>query len=83
MEWDPEKSVGAYSLYRDLVSTLPGGFGTCFQSGISNEGWSTAEAPPVGRAWFYLVTARNRLGEEGTKGFMSNGTERSNPSPCP
>ena len=30
-----------------------------------------------------LVTARNRLTEEGTKGFTSAGAQRSNPAPCP
>ncbi len=30
-----------------------------------------------------LVTARNRLGEEGTRGFRSSGAERPGLSPCP
>ncbi len=81
--WDPEKSTGEYELYRDLISTLPGGFGTCFQAGIAGETWSDAATPAVGSGWFYLVTARNLLAEEGTKGFQSSGAERTNPSPCP
>lgn len=81
--WDPEKSTGRYELYRDAISTLPGGFGTCFQAGIAGETWSDAGAPPVGSGWFYLVTARNLLAEEGTKGFQSSGAERTNPAPCP
>ena len=35
-----------------------------------------------GKFFLYLVTVRNRLGEEGTKGFSTNG-ERPNPTPCP
>jgi hypothetical protein len=27
LTWEPEQSVGKYNLYRDLISTLPGGFG--------------------------------------------------------
>jgi hypothetical protein len=83
MVWDPEKSVGSYALYRDLVSTLPGGFGTCLQPNLLSETASDSSLPPVGAAWFYLVTARNVLAEEGTKGHRSNGLERPNPAPCP
>jgi hypothetical protein len=83
LSWDPEKSVGAYEVYRDLLSALPGSFGTCFQSALSSEAATDAANPAVGTAWFYLVTARNRLGEEGTLGFRSSGAERSNTSPCP
>jgi hypothetical protein len=83
LAWDPELSVGSYDLYRDLLSTLPGGFGACFQAGIGGETWTDATIPSVGSGLFYLVTARNRLAEEGTKGHQSNGAERPNPSPCP
>ena len=84
LAWDPERSTGAYSLYRGAVSGLPGlVFGTCYQNSLTvNQATETA-APPVGSSWFYLVTARNLLGEEGTKGSMSSGAERPNPSPCP
>ena len=81
--WDPEKSVGAYELYRDLLSTLPGGFGSCFQSAIVNETWTDATTPSAGTGLLYLVTARNLLAEEGMKGFQWNNVERSNLSPCP
>jgi hypothetical protein len=83
INWDPEKSVGVYDVYRDIVGTLPGSFGSCFQSSITGETWTDASLPAAGTGWFYLVTARNRLGEEGTKGFRTGGTERPNPSPCP
>jgi hypothetical protein len=83
LAWNPEPSVGVYELYRDLASTLPGGFGTCFQSAIVSETWTDASVPSPGTGWFYLVTARNRLAEEGTKGFQGSGLERPNPSPCP
>lgn len=81
--WDPEKSVGQYEIYRDLISTLPGGFGSCYQSGLTSESWTEPSSPPAGAGWFYFVTARNLLAEEGTKGFRSSGVERTNPSPCP
>ena len=81
--WDPEKSIGTYGVYRNALSTLPGNFGTCFQSPIASETITDATNPAAGTGWFYLVTARNRLGEEGTKGFSSSGVERANSVPCP
>ncbi len=74
--WNPERSVGNYNLYRDSVGNLPGaGYGICAQQQIPGE--TTQDTAPVaansGR--FYLVTAENRLAEEGTKG-ASGGVER-------
>jgi hypothetical protein len=81
--WDPEKSIGSYDVYRDTISALPGTFGACFQSPLPNESAVDATNPAVGTGWFYLVTAKNLLGEEGTKGFRSSGVERPNTAPCP
>jgi hypothetical protein len=39
-------------------------------------------SPPPDSIYFYLVTAENRLGEEGTKGYSSSGVERHG-SDCP
>lgn len=84
MTWDPEPSIGVYEVYRDAVSALrSGGFGTCFASGLPSESATDGANPASGQGWFYLVTARNRLGEEGTKGFQSSGVERPNSAPCP
>jgi hypothetical protein len=83
LAWDPERSVGFYELYRDLLGTLPGGFGSCFQAAIAGETWTDATIPSPGTGVFYLVTATNLLAQEGTKGFQTSGIERSNPSPCP
>ena len=43
---------------------------------------TVADNPPLGQAYFYFVTARNLLGEDGTKGNGTNNT-RPNPNPCP
>jgi hypothetical protein len=84
MVWNPEKSVGYYELYRDSLTSLSsGGTGTCFLSALTTESASDATVPSVGTSMFYLVTARNLLSEEGTKGYRSGGTERPNPLPCP
>ena len=77
LAWNPEKSVGDYNLYRDLVGNLSGlGFGSCVQQALPGETTVDTDVPPAGNAFFYLVTAENTLDEEGTKGFQSNGLER-------
>ena len=81
--WDADRAVGSYNVYRDTLSSLPGSFGACFQPGVSTEAAIVAASPALGTGWFYLVTAANLLGEEGTKGSRSNGTERPNAAPCP
>jgi hypothetical protein len=84
LTWSPEKSVGTYDVYRALVSTLPGlAYGACLQNGITTETATDTVTPSVGQGYFYLITARNRLGEIGTKGYASSGTERANAAPCP
>ncbi len=83
MAWDAEPSVGSYNLYRGLVSGLSGGYGSCLSSGISGEAGVDASTPSAGQCFFYIVTAENRLAEEGTLGRTSSGVQRPNPSPCP
>lgn len=83
LRWNPERSAGAYEVYRNTISALPGDFGSCFASALTNETTSDPTNPSTGAGFFYLVTARNRLREEGTKGFRTGGFERANLSPCP
>jgi hypothetical protein len=82
--WETEGSVGTYALYRAATTTLPGlAYGACLDSGLTDESYTDLDLPSAGQAYFYLVTARNLLGEEGTKGNDSSGAERANPAPCP
>jgi hypothetical protein len=84
LSWGPDRSVGTYGLYRDLVSGLPGlGYGACLRGDLESSGFRDTETPPHGSGFFYLVTASNRLREEGTKGQDSTGNERANAAPCP
>lgn len=76
LNWPAEPNVGTYDLYRDMIGNLPGlGFGTCNQPGLTSETTSDTTMPGSS-GFFYLVTAANRLGEQGTKGFRSNLAER-------
>lgn len=85
LAWNPERSVGHYNLYRDLLGSLAGlGYGQCEQWGLTATTATDPEVPsPAGEGYFYLVTAANRLHEEGTKGWDSSLSERPNPSACP
>jgi hypothetical protein len=66
------------------VSSLPAlGYGACLQSGLAGESATDAAPPSAGQGYFYLVTARNTLGEIGTKGYAKSGVERANLAPCP
>jgi hypothetical protein len=77
LEWNPERSVGIYNLYRDLLSNLRNSlFGICKPPELPTETTLDTDLPPLGDGYFYLVTAENPLDEEGTKGFQSEGTER-------
>jgi len=83
LAWDPEPSVGFYNLYRaDLATLSGGGYGACLQPDVP--GATTTDSQPLGSgaAFFYLVTAENRLGEEGIKGSDSVGMIRGG-SACP
>ncbi|HKQ97826.1 MAG TPA: hypothetical protein VJV75_08125 [Candidatus Polarisedimenticolia bacterium] len=81
--WDRDPSSDLYNLYRGLVSTLPGlGYGPCAQAGLAGNTVTDTTVPGVGTAFFYLVTAENRLGEEGSKGTDSAGHQRAG-SLCP
>ena len=77
LNWPFEASGGSYNLYRDLIGGLSGlGFGTCYQQGLTTEMAVDTDPVPADQGFFYLVAAANRLGEQGTKGFRSNGAER-------
>jgi len=72
--WDPERSIGTYSLYRGLLDSLAG-YGDCEQQDLEGETTEDSSPPPTGAGYFYLVTASNRLDDEGTLGWDSAGAQ--------
>jgi hypothetical protein len=80
LHWSEESAVvqtgGVYNLYRDPASGLPGNFGECLETGITTPGTHDLAEPPVGESYYYLVTAMNGFGKEGTKGFQTDNAER-------
>jgi hypothetical protein len=84
LTWNPEPAVGAYHLYRGTLASIAGlSYGACLSSAIDGPAATDAGAVLVGSGFYYLVTARNRLFEEGTKGRSSAGVQRANNAPCP
>lgn len=83
LTWSPEKSVGAYQVYRDGLAALSGGgYGICWQQDLPDEQATDTDPIAPGSGFFYLVTAGNRLDEEGTKGQDSSAAERQG-NACP
>ena len=81
--WDVHPAAGRYNVYRDSLAALSSlGYGACVQTNLSVP--TASEALPLlpGSGYFFLVTVENRLFEEGTKGFDSNGVERTG-TVCP
>ena len=77
IEWDAERSVGVYHLYRGAITDLDAlGFGSCTQPDLTGTTTTDEDVPVSGQGFFYLVTAENRLGEHGTKGTQGDMTER-------
>jgi hypothetical protein len=78
--WAPEPSAGAYFVYRGQLSGLAAPTaGACWQEAVAFNGIKDASVPAPGDGFAYLITVRNRLGEEGTFGFAEAGgmyTER-------
>jgi hypothetical protein len=83
LHWNHDPSARTYNLYRNVLSSLPGNYGSCYQSGLAASPFVEAGAPAQGSGWYYLVTAENLLRQEGTKGQRSDGSERPNAEPCP
>jgi hypothetical protein len=86
MIWLPQVQAADYAVYKGTIGIpFDPGYGTCEQPppALTSATATVTSIPGTGISYFYLVTARNALNEEGTKGFTSWGAERGNPIPCP
>lgn len=84
--WSPQPAAGDYALYGGTVTRpFDPGYGSCQQPppSLTSPTAAVGGVPAAGQSSFYLVTARNLLSEEGTKGFTSAGLQRANAAPCP
>jgi hypothetical protein len=81
--WQAEKSASHYDLYRGLATAVSGSYaGACHEAGIAGETTTDGESPPAAEGFFYLVTATNSLGEEGTRGTRDPGVQRAETGQC-
>ena len=69
--WNAEPSAGLYNVYRDDTSD---GYGSCEEQNLVATMTTDTTTPPVGYAFHYLVTVKNRIADEGTKGFQNDMT---------
>jgi len=83
LAWAPLPTAVRYDVYRGATGSLPGSFGACLASNLASTSYNDAAAPLPKTGFFYLVTGENRLGEEGTKGYQSNGAVRTAAPACP
>ena len=83
LQWAPMPTAVRYDVYRGPLGRLPGTYGSCLASNLVGTVYNDPDAPGSGTGFFHLVTGENRLGEEGTKGYQSNGTVRTAAPACP
>ena len=81
--WSAERSVGSYRLYRGSAEFLPFETGRCLYGALPVATATDELIPEEGGLYFYLVTARNLLEEEGRVGFDGAGDPRIVPEACP
>lgn len=79
--WSPDRAASDYRIYSGTLDELPGSYGTCRMTGVQGTQAPLPEIPESS-GYFYLITARDLLGEEGTKGTDGNGHPRGS-LPCP
>jgi len=74
LHWDAKPSAVLYHVYDG---------DTCVPPDLAQTTATISAIPAPGGLFTYLVTAENTLGEEGTRGYWSDHTERPNPNACP
>jgi hypothetical protein len=86
LTWDAEPNATEYHVYRDAFTTLGyDHFGTCrddLDSNRTDEQLDDFDTPAPGAGFFYLITAKDPFGAEGSAGDATC-TERSLFQPCP
>jgi hypothetical protein len=83
LTWFADPASSAYNVYTGPLMGVPGSYGACAEARVAGISWVDSSTPPLAGGVFYHVTGVNRLREEGTMGFASNGVERISSLPCP
>ena len=65
-----------HEVARGALDAFPVGMATCVGSAVSGQTLTDATLPEAGQGFWYLVRARNSMGQHGTYGRQSSGAER-------
>ena len=77
LTWSATAGADDYNVYRGLTSWLIRGEGAqCHGDEITATAFASPASPPLGQAYYYLVTAESNLDGEGTAGVGSSGSPR-------
>ena len=77
LTWSATAGADDYNVYRGLTSWLAGDDGAqCHGDEIAGTAFASPAQPPLGQAYFYLVTAESNLDGEGSPGTTSAGAPR-------
>jgi uncharacterized protein (DUF1800 family) len=77
LSWSPLAGADDYNVYRGLTSWLVKGEGAqCHGDEIAATSFASPANPPVGAAYYYLVTGESNVDGEGTAGTGSSGQPR-------
>jgi hypothetical protein len=79
--WDKIVQANVFNVYRGTIGATFAFNQTCLESASPDRLTQDGVLPPVGAAFFYLVSGVNSCGE-GSLGQASNGTAEPNPNPC-
>ena len=88
LSWSPEPLADRYNIYRGYLHDLAVDFyGTTLEGDVADTSYPEPTVPNTGRGFFYLVTAVDTAGDEGTMGDRldpdGSTAERPNNSPWP
>ncbi|HKQ97664.1 MAG TPA: hypothetical protein VJV75_07310 [Candidatus Polarisedimenticolia bacterium] len=80
--WTGTPAATLYHVYRGTI-TVPMAFNhTCLGGPLATPAATDPALPPLGQAFYYLVSASNACGED-SLGVTSPGAQRPNSAPCP
>jgi hypothetical protein len=81
--WDREPAAFSYGVYRGALADAAGpAYGDCALADVAATLVVDTTSPSSGEGFFYLITARNGLNEQGPKGRRSDGSLRAG-NVCP
>jgi hypothetical protein len=86
MKWFKITQANAFNVYRGIINGAFVNNHTCFENASPDRNYDEPGTPPVGQAYYYLVSGVNTCGEGGlgsnNPGVGGTATPRPNNNPC-